>query len=223
MARVLLVEDDPSLARGIAAVLRNGGYTVDIAEDGETALEMARDEPFAAITLDVGLPDISGFEVLERLRRSGVKTPILMLTARDGITDRVTGLDLGADDYLLKPFEPTELEARLRALLRRAQGEASSTVTVGKLVIDQARAIATVDGRAIDLRRREWTVLERLVARVGKVVSKERLTSEVFGYDEPVAPNAIEVYIARLRRKLEPGGPVIRTIRGLGYVLDADP
>ena len=223
MARVLLVEDDPSLARGIAAILRTAGHTVDIAEDGEGALAMAESEPFALITLDVGLPDMSGFDVLRTLRRSGSKVPVLMLTARDDIADRVTGLDLGADDYLLKPFEPSELEARMRALLRRSQGEASSTITVGKLVIDPARAMAMIGDRTIDLRRREWSVLERLVARVGKVVSKERLTGEVFGYDDPVAPNAVEVYVARLRRKLEPDGPSIRTIRGLGYVLDAEP
>lgn len=220
MARILLVEDDPALSRGLVASLKAAGHVVDAAYDGESAIEMANDEPYALITLDLGLPDVSGFDVLRTLRRQGCKTPILVLTARDAVADRVTGLDLGADDYLLKPFEPSELEARLRALLRRSQGEASSEIAIGKLVIDQARRTAFVGDRALDLRRREWAVLERLVARVGKVVSKDRLTSEVFGYDDPVAPNAIEVYIARLRRKLEPDGPAIRTIRGLGYVLD---
>lgn len=220
MARILLIEDDPALSRGLVATLKSAGYSVDAAYDGETALEMARDEPYALITLDLGLPDMSGFEVLHGLRQRNNRTPVLILTARDAVDDRVRGLDLGADDYLLKPFEPSELEARLRALLRRSQGEASSVITVGLLVVDAARGVATVGDRQLDLRRREWAVLERLIARVGKVVSKERLTSEVFSFDDPVAPNAIEVYIARLRRKLEPDGPVIRTMRGLGYIMD---
>jgi two-component system OmpR family response regulator len=220
MARILLVEDDPALSRGLVASLKDAGYSVDTAYDGESALEMAQDEPYALITLDLGLPDMSGFDVLRRLRQSGSKIPVLILTARDAVEDRVRGLDLGADDYLLKPFEPSELEARLRALLRRSQGEAASEIAVGLLVVDQARGIARVGDRVLDLRRREWSVLERLIARVGKVISKERLTSEVFGYDDPVAPNAVEVYIARLRRKLEPDGPKIRTMRGLGYILD---
>ncbi len=220
MARILLVEDEPALSRGLAASLKAAGHVVDPAYDGESALEMARDEPFAVITLDLGLPDISGLEVLRQLRLSGNKTPVLILTARDALEDRVKGLDLGADDYLLKPFEPAELEARLRALLRRSQGEASSTIAVGQLVVDLARGVACVGDRQLELRRREWAVLERLIAKVGKIISKERLTSEVFGYDDPVAPNAIEVYVARLRRKLEPDGPKIRTMRGLGYILD---
>jgi len=222
MARILMIEDDPALGRGVCTLLRASGHTVDWAEDGETGLMMAQSEPFAAIVLDLGLPDISGLEVLRRLRREKNATPILILTARDGLHDRVTGLDAGADDYLLKPFEPIELEARLRALLRRSSGEASSTVIIGNMEIDYARHVVAIAGRPVELRRREWAVLERLVAKVGKVVPKERLNAEVFGFDEPVAPNAIEVYVARLRKKLEPDGPIIRTIRGLGYVLDAE-
>jgi len=220
MARILLVEDDPPLARGIAALLRGAGHSVDIAEDGETAMMVVHDEPYALVVLDIGLPDISGLEVLNAIRRSESKVPVLVLTARDAIEDRIAGLDLGADDYLLKPFDTGELEARVRALLRRAAGEASPLLSIGRLTIDPARRIAAVDGRVLDLRRREWAVLERLAAQVGKVVQKERLSAEVFGYDEPVSPNAIEVYVARLRRKLEPDGPAIRTIRGLGYVID---
>lgn len=219
MARILLVEDDPALRRGLVATLR-ASYAVDEAADGSSALEFARGEPYALIILDVGLPDLSGFEVLKRLRQRGCKTPVLILTARDTVQDRVTGLDLGADDYLLKPFEPSELEARLRALLRRSQGDPSPVIKIGNLTIDRSLGRARVNDRLLDLRRREWAVLERLVARPGKLISKERLTSEVFGFDEPVAPNAIEVYVARLRKKLEPDGPLIRTLRGLGYMLD---
>ncbi|HEX7849752.1 MAG TPA: response regulator transcription factor [Sphingomonas sp.] len=222
MARILLVEDDPSLARGLAASLKAVGHTVDVAEDGETALMVASDEPFGLITLDLGLPDISGLDVLKRLRAKGIKTPILILTARDALEDRIEGLDLGADDYLLKPFEPSELEARIRALLRRSQGEASPVMVVGKLVVDQAHATAHVGDRTLDLRRREWALLDRLLARVGKVVSKDRLAAEMFGFDDPVGPNAVEVYVARLRRKLGDEGPEIRTIRGLGYMLVGD-
>lgn len=222
MARILLVEDDAALARGIAAVLRAKGHALDVVDDGEGALAAAADEPYALILLDLGLPDIDGIDVLRRIRRAGNRTPVLVLTARDAVGDRVAGLDNGADDYVLKPFDPDEMEARVRALLRRSTGEASATVTVGGLVLDPARATATLDGRDLVLRRREWAVLERLAARPGKIVSKERLASEIFGYDEPVAPNAVEVYVARLRRKLEPDGPVIRTMRGLGYILDAN-
>jgi two-component system response regulator TctD len=220
LARILLVEDDPALLRGLVAMLRADGYAVDTAGDGASAVNVADKEPYALIVLDVGLPDFSGFDVLKRLRERGCKTPILMLTARDTVEDRVTGLDLGADDYLLKPFEPSELQARMRALLRRSHGDPSPILTIGSLVIDRSLGTATIHGRSLDLRRREWAVLERLVARAGKLVSKERLTDEVFGFDEPVAPNAIEVYVARLRKKLEPDGPTIRTLRGLGYMLD---
>jgi two-component system response regulator TctD len=220
MSRVLIIEDDEALLRGLVAALRAAGYAVDHTTQGEEGLELAQDEPFAAIILDVGLPDISGFEVLRRLRLLKSKTPVLILTARDAIEDRVTGLDLGADDYLLKPFDPSELEARIRALIRRASDEPSPVIKIGNLVVDQNRCTATLNGRVLDLRRREWSVLERLVARCGQVVSKDRLTSEVFSFDEPVAPNAVEVYVGRLRRKLEPDGPRILTMRGLGYVID---
>jgi two-component system response regulator TctD len=221
MARILLVEDDAALARGMAAMLRGKGHALDVVADGEGALAAATDEPYALILLDLGLPDLDGIEVLRRIRRAGNRTPVLVLTARDAVGDRIAGLDNGADDYVLKPFDPDELEARVRALLRRSTGEATATTTIGALVLDPARGVATLAGRDLALRRREWAVLERLAARPGKIVSKERLASEIFGYDEPVAPNAVEVYVARLRRKLEPDGPAIRTMRGMGYLLDA--
>ena len=221
MARILLVEDDPALSRGITALLKAAGHAADSAKDGETALFLLDSEPCSLVILDIGLPDISGFEVLKRLRARGCKTPILVLTARDHVTDRVKGLDLGADDYLLKPFDASELGARIRALLRREHGDPSPIVVIGNLTIDRTHATAEVCGRPLQLRRREWAVLDRLTAKAGEVVSKERLIAEVFSYDDAVAPNALEVHIARLRRKLEPDGPSISTLRGLGYMLKA--
>lgn len=219
MARILLVEDDPALSRGIVALLKAAGHAVDSAKDGETALFLADAEPCSLVILDIGLPDMSGFEVLKKLRARGYKAPILILSARDQVTDRVKGLDLGADDYLLKPFNTGELGARVRALLRRDHGDPCPVLIIGNLRIDRSRATAEVSGRPLQLRRREWAVLDRLTAKVGDVVSKERLIAEVFSYDDSVAPNAVEVYIARLRRKLEPDGPAIKTMRGLGYML----
>jgi two-component system response regulator TctD len=221
VARILLVEDDPALARGIIALLKAAGHAADGAKDGATALYLAGAEPFGLVILDVGLPDISGFEVLKRLRAGGCKTPVLILTARDHVADRVRGLDLGADDYLLKPFDADELGARVRALLRRDHGDPSPILVIGNLTIDRTHATAEVCGRPLHLRRREWAVLDRLTAKAGEVVSKERLIAEVFSYDDAVAPNALEVHIARLRRKLEPDGPSISTMRGLGYMLKA--
>ncbi|HXW10474.1 MAG TPA: response regulator transcription factor [Steroidobacteraceae bacterium] len=223
MARILLVEDDAALVRGLAAILRGEGYSVDVAPDGSSALALVRDEPFAVILLDVNLPGMSGFEVLRTLRARGCHAPILLLTARDALEDRVKGLDLGADDYMLKPFEPPELAARVRALMRRPAADPSPVIHVGNLEIDRSRCTIRVAGEQVELRRREWVLLERLAVRVGKVVSKERLATEMFGFDEVVAPNAIEVYVARLRRKLGPHGPAIRTMRGLGYVMEPGP
>jgi two-component system response regulator TctD len=223
MARILLVEDDGALVRGLVAILRSDGYSVDSARDGASALALMRDEPYAVILLDVNLPGMSGFEVLRTLRARGCRAPILLLTARDSLDDRVKGLDLGADDYLLKPFEPPELTARLRALMRRPAVDPSPIIRVGNLEIDRSRCVIWVSGEPVELRRREWVLLERLAVRVGKVVSKERLATEMFGFDEVVAPNAIEVYVARLRRKLGPRGPSIRTMRGLGYVMEPGP
>jgi two-component system OmpR family response regulator len=221
MAHILVVEDDPALSRGIVALLKAGGYAADLAKDGEAALYLIETEPCSLIILDIGLPGISGFEVIKRLRSRGCKIPILVLTARDHVADRVMGLDLGADDYLMKPFNAGELGARVRALLRRDHGDPSPVLVIGNLRVDRSHATAEVSGRSLQLRRREWAVLDRLTARAGEVVSKERLIAEVFSFDDEVAPNALEVHIARLRRKLEPDGPEIRTVRGLGYMLKA--
>lgn len=218
--RILIVEDDAALARGLTGALKLAGYAVDHVATGDEAARLERDEPYGLVVLDLGLPDLSGFEVLTRIRRRGSGVPVMILTAREAVADRVKGLDLGADDYLLKPFDPAEFEARVRALVRRGQGSPVPELVCGGLCYDRSTGSVTVNGRALDLRKRELAVLDGLITRAGKVVPKDRLAGEVFGFDEPVAPNAIELYVARLRKKLEPDGPQIRTIRGLGYLMD---
>ena len=217
--RILVVEDDKALGRGVVAFLKSEGFTVDWVQTGESALDESS-EPYAVIVLDVGLPDVSGFEVLAQLRRAGNRTPLLLLTARDALKDRITGLDLGADDYMLKPFEPEELAARLRALGRRRGGDPSPSVTVGNLVVERNSARAKVADRDLALRRREHTLLLILASNVGKVVPRTRLTGEIFGHDDEIGPNALDLYVGRVRRKLEPDGPRILTLRGQGYVLE---
>lgn len=219
--RVLVVEDDAALARGLLASLRLAGFAADHEPDGEAAAYLALSEPYSLIVLDIGLPGLSGFEVLERIRAAGVSVPVLILSARDAVADRVRGLDRGADDYMLKPFAPAEFEARVRALIRRGQGQPNPVLCCGALALDRATGAVTLDGEPLALRRRERAVLAVLMAKAGQVVPKERLSGEVFGFDDEVAPNALELYVARLRKKLLPKGPEIRTIRGLGYLLDA--
>src|SRR4051794_35423087 len=218
--RVLVVEDDAALARGLVATLKLSGLAADHESDGEHAAELAVSEPYSLVVLDLGLPNVSGFEVLRRVRASGSSVPVMILTARGAVADRVRGLDLGADDYLGKPFALAEFEARVRALIRRSQGTPNPVLQCGKLKLDRNTGSVTLSGEQVSLRRRELAVLTGLMARAGKVVSKERLSAEVFGFDEAVAPNALELYVARLRKKLQPGGPEIRTIRGLGYLLE---
>ena len=220
MTRVLFVEDDLALARGLVTLLRDQGFAVDHVPTGADALEIEQLEPYGLVVLDIGLPDISGFEVLKGLRRRGSRVPILVLTARDAVQDRVNGLDLGADDYLLKPFDPAELEARVRALIRRRHGDPNPTITLGNLRFDRSSGEVRIAGRLVDLRKREIAVLAALLAQVGHVVPRERLSAEVFAYDDAVGPNALELYIARLRKKLQPDGPMIRTRRGDGYLID---
>lgn len=219
--RILMVEDDAALARSIQALLRTAGHAVDHVTTGEEALLFIQSTPYAVVILDVGLPDIDGFEVLATARRRGERAPVLMLTARDALDDRIRGLDLGADDYLRKPFAPEELEARVRALGRRRGGDPVPEIVVGTLTINRSTGEASVDGAPMELRRREWAVLDALASRAGQIVPRETLLAEVFGFDEPVGDNALEVNITRLRSKLSPGGPVIRTVRGVGYLLSA--
>ncbi|WP_201780937.1 response regulator [Sphingomonas sp. Leaf343] len=219
--RILIVEDDAPLARSIVALLRTAGHAIDHVATGADALMVTADDVYALVILDVGLPDIDGFAVLQTLRRRGQRVPVLMLTARDALDDRVRGLDLGADDYLRKPFAPEELEARIRALGRRRGGDPTPELVVGSLALNRSTGEARIGDRLLDLRRREWTVLDALATRAGQIVPRETLQAEVFGYDEPVGPNALEVNITRLRGKLAPDGPAIRTVRGVGYLLDA--
>ena len=217
--RLLIVEDDAALARGLLKAFRSEGVAADHVSTGQDALEVVKMEPYSAIILDLGLPDQDGLTVLKRMRSMHVTTPILILTARDGTSDRVNGLDRGADDYLPKPFAVEELEARVRALIRRNHGSPDPILTLGLLKLDRATGATYLGDELLDLTRRERSVLEALVSRVGTVVPKPRLAADVFDYDDDVAPNALEVYIGRLRRKLENSGLEIHTVRGLGYLL----
>ncbi len=221
--RILIVEDDPVIADGLTRSLRGADYAVDCVNSGAEADHVLAAQPYDLVILDIGLPGLDGLEVLRRLRRRGAAVPVLMLTARDSLTDRVKGLDIGADDYMVKPFDLRELEARARALIRRGQSGGASALTHGALVVDTAGRRATLAGENLELSARELGVLEVLMMRTGRVVNKEQLAEQLYGWDEEVGPNAIEVYVHRLRRKLEPAGVNIRTIRGLGYLLEKDP
>jgi two-component system, OmpR family, response regulator len=221
MSRVLLIEDDALLSRALLRLMSAEGYAADHVSTGELALEVVKAEPYDVAVLDIGLPDMSGLAVLKALRSSGSHLPVLVLTARDAISDRVRGLDEGADDYLTKPFDSNELLARIRALIRRGIGEAMPVLKVGTLTCDPATLLATVGERQLELRRREWAVLYSLAGQAGKVVPSARLAAQVFSFDDAVGSNALEVYIARLRKKLSPDGPTIRNLRGLGYMLTA--
>jgi two-component system response regulator TctD len=197
------------------------GFAVDWEADGAGAASIALSEPYSLIILDLGLPNGSGLDVLRKIRGSGSKIPVMILTARDTTADKVEGLDLGADDYVQKPFALSEFEARVRALVRRGQGISDPLLSCGSVVFDLSTGSVTLGGRTLDLRRRELAVLKILMMHAGKLVPKARLISEVFGFDEPVAPNALELYVARLRQKLGLNGPKIRTVRGLGYLLES--
>jgi two-component system response regulator TctD len=218
--KLLIVEDDLPLARGLISAIRAQQWVADCVDCGLDALFEARSGHYSAIILDIGLPDTSGIEVVRRLRAQGDRTPVLILTARGALEDKVAGLDAGADDYLAKPFELDELYARLRALTRRGRGSDLSSVSeIGALRVDRTRGEASINGDRLDLRRREWAVLEALSARPGTLISREHLADELFGHDDAVSPNALDVHVSRLRRKLMPDGPEIHTERGRGYML----
>lgn len=226
--RLLLVEDDVMVASGIKLGLSDAGYAVDWVGSGERASQVLQNETFDAAVIDIGLPQMDGLELTRQLRRDGHTLPVLILTARDALQDRVQGLDIGADDYMIKPFELPELLARLRALLRRSQAATSSILSFGPLEIDVAHRSATVrdpvdgldSGQTIELGPREWTVLQYLLTHAPKPASKEKLVQALTGWDKEITPNAVEVYISRLRGKLEPHGVGLRCIRGFGYRLE---
>ncbi len=225
--RLLLVEDDVMVASGIKLGLSDAGYAVDWVGSAERALEVLAQEAFDVAVIDIGLPGINGLELTRRLRSSDVESkamPVLILTARDALHDRVQGLDLGADDYMVKPYELPELLARLRALLRRSQAASTAVLSFGPLELDTAgrRACARVGDveHAIELGPREWTVLEYLLIHAPKPASKDKLLQALTGWDKEITPNAVEVYVSRLRGKLEPHGVALRSIRGFGYRLE---
>lgn len=220
VTRLLLVEDDHGLAAGLSAALARDGRQVDVAATGSEALRLARAAAYEACILDLGLPDRDGIEVLREMRRSAIACPVLILTARDALDDRIGGLDAGADDYLMKPFELAELEARLRALVRRRGAGDAPWRQFGRLRFDAEGGGAWLGAEPLDLTRREAGVLECLTRKPGRIVSKESILAAAFPSDTDVAANAIEVQVSRLRRKLEPAGITVRALRGLGYRLE---
>lgn len=215
--RILVVEDEPNLARQVKASLEDAGYAVDVVGDGEEAHFMGETEPYDAIILDLGLPVMDGVSVLEKWRSAGLSMPVLILTARDTWTDKVAGLDAGADDYLTKPFKIEELLARLRALIRRSAGHASSEIACGLVVLNTKTSKVTTDGRAIKLTALEYKLLSYLMHHQGEIISRTELTEHIYDQDFDRDSNTIEVFINRIRKKL--GTNIIFTKRGLGYRL----
>ncbi|MCK9606318.1 MAG: response regulator transcription factor [Methylomonas sp.] len=218
--RVLLVEDDRALADGLSRSFIDWGFDVTLATTGAYADTALRTQPYDLVMLDLGLPDSDGLELLRQLRARKSAVPVLILTARDGLNDRVKGLGLGADDYMTKPFELQELEARVRALLRRSHGGFNHDIVVGRLIFDTLKQQIKVDDIPILLPSREFGVLEALLLQMGRVVSKDSIAQRLAVHADELADNAIEVYIHRLRKRLIPVGINIRTIRGLGYLLE---
>lgn len=218
--RVLIVEDDKLLGDGLTRYLQQAGYVVDVSTSGTEADALLGQEDYDLVILDIGLPGLDGFEVLRRMRRRKRYVPVLVLTARDTLEDRVRGLDLGADDYLVKPFALLELEARVRAVARRGQAVNGTPLTYGALILDTGARRAWLEQKPLKLTAREWGVLEFLILRAGKMVNKDQIVAAVSRWDAEISHNAVEVYISRLRSKLEPAGIRIHAVRGFGYYLD---
>ncbi len=218
--RLLLVEDDPMIGVGVQRGLKQEGHTVDWVRDGAAAELAVADGVYEVILLDLGLPRKSGLELLSDLRRKGVATPMLVITARDSVADRVRGLDAGADDYLVKPFDLDELSARIRALTRRQGGRASPVIEVGALALDPAKHTVTFGGTPVALSKREFSLLHALMKQPGRPLSRAQIEENLYGWNEEIESNAVEVYIHSLRRKL--GSDTIRNVRGVGYMVPAE-
>lgn len=219
--RLLIVEDNRTLADGLTQMLRGAGYAVDAVHEGEDAEAALATDAFDLVLLDLSLPDTDGMTLLRTIRARGLPCAVLVLTARGALDERIKGLDLGADDYMTKPFEFGELEARIRAVLRRHAGARGGRLECGRLVFDLTERIASVDGKPLDLTARELSVLQILVQRPERVVSKQHISERLSEFDADLSDNAVEQYISRLRKRLEPCGLRIRTARGLGYALEA--
>ena len=218
--RVLVVEDDALLGDAIQAGLKQSGYAVDWMKDGVSADQALTTEPYSAVVLDLGLPRLSGLDVLRRLRSRGIPLPVLILTAVDAIDDRIKGLDAGADDYMVKPFDMGELTARLRALIRRASGKADTVLQIAGVKLDPSTHRVLYRDKPVDLSAKEFEVLHAFMLNSGKVLSRAKLEKQLYAWGDEIESNAVEVHIHHLRRKLSPA--LIETIRGVGYLMPAD-
>ncbi|HFQ14817.1 MAG TPA: response regulator transcription factor [Rhodobacteraceae bacterium] len=218
--RVLVVEDDAVLADGLVCSLKQAGYAVDWTGNGEEARLILRIQDYDLLVLDLTLPGMDGLDLLGHIRKNRARIPVLIITARSEVDDRIRGLDLGADDYLTKPFELGEFDARVRALLRRSAGRGLNRLTCGALSLDLAGRQAYLDQSPLNLPKREYHILEALATRQGRILSKAQIIDRILDFDEELNPSAIEIYIHRLRKKLDPAGITIRTVRGVGYMLE---
>jgi DNA-binding response OmpR family regulator len=218
--RILVVEDDQTLGDGISRWLREYGYATDWMTEGKQGYSALESEDFDCVILDINLPDISGLDVLRQMRKSGKQTPVLLLTACDMVSDRVTGLDSGADDYLTKPFDLDELSARIRALLRRHSGHADPVIRYRNIIIDPAARTVSKEGGLVDLSSREFALLQLLIENAGKVLTRDRIEQSLYSWRDHVSSNAVEVHVHHLRKKF--GTDLIRTVRGAGYITDRE-
>ena len=218
--RLLLVEDDELLGDALKTGLTQFGYIVDWVKDGETARAVLRLESFELVILDLGLPKLSGLKMLQSVRQVGDRMPVIILTARESIEDRVQGIDMGADDYMIKPFDLNELSARVRALIRRSQGRADTVIQYKNITLDPAAHTVMLDDQIINVPRREFALLQKLLENSGQALSRDQLMQSIYGWDEDVDSNALEVHIHNLRKKLNAN--FIRTIRGIGYMAEKD-